>query len=91
MTINETSLERGWSYIGDDMEKRDIVIAENPGNPLRCGGGVYPRAIVLKVDPQVLVSDSGDMRWSCYDGPLKVVGKISWLKYMILWFKRHKN
>jgi hypothetical protein len=31
---------------------------------LHCGSGIYARAIVVSVDPFVLVSESSDMRWS---------------------------
>jgi hypothetical protein len=35
------------------------------GRFLRCGSGRYTHAIVGSVEPFVLVSDSGDMVWSC--------------------------
>lgn len=74
-----------------NLKKRDIVVATNHGHPLRCGSGIYDRAIVLKANPLVLVSDWGDMRWSCYTGPLKKTGKVGYFKYLKLLWQRGKK
>ncbi len=57
------------------MEKGDIVVSNDPAYPLHCGSGIYSHAIVVQVDPLVLVSESTDMRWSTVmPDKLKVVG-----------------
>jgi len=53
---------------------RDIVKPVDPYHSLHCGSGIYPFAICISADPLVLVSEEGDMRWSCYDYPLYVIG-----------------
>lgn len=37
------------------------------GYYLRCGSGTYPCAVVASVDPFILISMEGDMRWSRED------------------------
>lgn len=44
------------------MNIGDVVTAV-PGFYLRCGSGVYTHAVVVSLDPFVLVSESGDMMW----------------------------
>lgn len=45
-----------------------MVRSRDPqGNPLRSGSEVYPGAIVVSVDPFVMVSYEADMRWSSWD------------------------
>lgn len=41
----------------------DLVAAADPGQPLCCGSGVYSAAVVVSVEPFVLVSEEGDMLW----------------------------
>lgn len=49
--------------IGDvAVPNRESVIE---GRFLHCGSGRYTHAIVGSVEPFILVSDSGDMVWSC--------------------------
>jgi len=45
--------------IGDIVEPNGIE-----DYVLACGSGVYPNAVVANIDPLVLISDTGDMRWS---------------------------
>ena len=74
------------------MKKRDLVSSKNRGNPLRCGTGMYKRAIVLSVDPLVLVSECGDMRWSCFPREdLEVVGRAGMLTYFKCWLRRRNG
>lgn len=44
---------------------------------LRSGSGVYNNAVVVAVNPTILVSEYGDMLWSAtlYEGCVKPVGK----------------
>lgn len=45
---------------------------------LRCGSGVYPYAIVVSMEPFVLVSESSDMRWGGIPrAALTVIGKAT--------------
>lgn len=59
------------------MKRGDLVASTDVNRPLHCGSGIYPHAVVMQVDPLILVSESSDMRWSCLDKdmPFKVVGK----------------
>ncbi len=47
--------------------------------PLHCGSGTYPEAVVVCVDPFVLVSCAGDMRWSTRMRPqdFDILGKAT--------------
>lgn len=47
------------------MKVGDVVVPR-PGSDftLRCGSGWYTHAICVQVEPLVLVSELGDMRWS---------------------------
>lgn len=55
----------------------NLVKAIN-GNALACGSGVYPGAIVVSVEPFVMVSESTDMRWGCFPiEDVEVVGQAS--------------
>jgi len=57
------------------MEVGDYVEAIN-GNMLRSGACWYSEAIVMSVEPLILVSKSSDMRWSCYPSEdINVVGR----------------
>lgn len=42
----------------------DIVASTNSQYPLRSGGQVYGAAMVASLDPLILISQEGDMRWS---------------------------
>ncbi len=48
------------------MNIGDVVIPKEK-NYLHCASQIYSHAICISVDPLILVSDSGDMRWSCLD------------------------
>ena len=52
----------------------DIVLPQGT-TQLRSGCGCYPRAIVVLADPLILVSDCGDMKWSC-DNDTKDLVKV---------------
>ena len=45
------------------------VVRPIPPMLLRCGCGSYDDAVVVSVDPFVLVSREGDMRWSATVAP----------------------
>lgn len=48
-----------------EMEVGSIVESKDPnGNPLHCGSGSYGAAVVVQLEPFIMVSMSGDMRWS---------------------------
>jgi len=74
-----------------DVKVRDIVKASDRGYPLRCGSGEYPSAVVISVEPLVMLSREASMKWSCYEGPLETVGKVSPLTLCMMKFKRWKN
>ena len=46
---------------------------------LHCGSGIYPSAVVVRIEPLVLVSHEGDMRWEATVEPDKLmcVGRAS--------------
>jgi len=74
------------------LKIRDIVKATDNGHPLRCGSGTYDNAVVISVNPLVMVSPSGDMRWSHFYGPLDRVGvKASYFTFLKLKYKRGKK
>jgi len=73
------------------IAKRDTVKAIN-GNMLHCASGVYSDAVVISVEPLVLVSRYTDMRWTCYPKEdLKVTGKASWWQYFKCVWKRGRK
>lgn len=54
------------------------IVKSKSGNALRCGSGVYPDACVISVDPFIMASKSGDMRWSHFPmDDVFVVGKAT--------------
>ncbi len=51
--------------VGDVVIPRRGHVTEFGGEfVLHCGSGVYSHAIVASVEPFVLVSESGDMKWT---------------------------
>jgi len=58
------------------FEVGDLVEAIYPYQ-LACGSGIYPRAVLVSVDPLVAVSESGDMLWRATISPENVrrIGK----------------
>lgn len=60
------------------MQIGDIVTPVS-GDPLHCGSGFYPDAVVIQLEPLVLVSRSSDMRWqsTIQNRPFKVLGQAS--------------
>lgn len=68
------------------MKVGDIVVAK-PGHCLCCGSGVYSHAIVISVEPFIMVSEKTDMRWSCFSRDnVQVVGKAScWRVWWCKW------
>jgi hypothetical protein len=61
------------------MKRGDLVATTDSRYPLHCGSGIYPHAVVMQVEPLILVSESSDMKWSCLDDEqiarLAVIGK----------------
>jgi hypothetical protein len=49
--------------VGDVVIQRDGPWSSKA--PLVCGSGMYTHAICVSVEPFVLVSEEGDMMWSC--------------------------
>lgn len=58
------------------MNVGDLVQAIYPF-VLACGSGRYDFAVVVQVDPLVLISEQGDMLWraTLYDGCVRSVGR----------------
>jgi hypothetical protein len=58
------------------FEVGDLVEAILPYR-LACGSGIYPRAVLVSVEPFVAVSEAGDMPWRATIAPHKVrrIGK----------------
>ena len=50
----------------------DVVVSTDPGYPLRSGASWYPCAVVVQVEPLVLVSEEADMRWQSTVQPEKL-------------------
>lgn len=67
----------------------DLVQAVPPF-ALACGSGLYDAAVVVSVDPLVLVSRFGDMRWSATVRRefLKPIGKAN-LEEVLIAMKRY--
>jgi hypothetical protein len=64
------------------MKIGDLVRNPDSYSYLCCGSGVYPQAVVMSVEPLILVSEGTDMRWTKLDkDKLAVVGKAS--KYVV--------
>lgn len=57
--------------VGDVVIQRDGPWSSKA--PLVCGSGMYTHAICVSVEPFVLVSEEGDMMWSCLT-PANYVG-----------------
>lgn len=49
------------------MKIGDVVISRKITRPLHSGCFVYSHAIVVQVEPMVLISEEADMRWDCLD------------------------
>ena len=47
------------------MKIGDIVEPIDTRNPLHCGSGWYPHAVVCSVEPFIMVSEETDMKWTC--------------------------
>jgi hypothetical protein len=61
------------------MKVGDIVVSNDPSYSLCCGSGVSAHAIVVQINPVVLVSQAADMRWEVTVQPKKlmVIGAAS--------------
>lgn len=61
------------------MKVGDIVTPDDGGDPLHCGSGFYPDAVVVSLEPLVLVSRSTEMKWwaTIQDRKFKVVDTAS--------------
>lgn len=55
------------------MRIGDVVVPREQGRFLHAGGCAYTHAIIGCVDPFVLVSECGDMVWSCTWEPQDVL------------------
>lgn len=57
----------GRMFEGGRMEVGDVVVPKTGpfSGQLCCGSGIYTHAICVSVDPFVMVSEQGDMMWSC--------------------------
>lgn len=66
------------TYEHKDLRVGDSVVTM-PGHALRSGATWYPYAVVVQVDPLILISEDGDMKWSAMLDrlPLKVTGRAS--------------
>lgn len=54
------------------------LVAPSKGDPLTSGCSVYAAAVVISVQPFVLISEEGDMRWTQrHRDDFKVVGTAS--------------
>ena len=50
-----------------ELQVGAVVKSKEPdNNPLHCGSGVYGAAVVIQVEPFIMASHSGDMRWSTW-------------------------
>lgn len=54
---------------GEQLKPGDLVEAVRLGHPLCCGSGRYQFAVVVSTAPFALVSESGDMLWTCTHSP----------------------
>ena len=44
-----------------------VKYLDNSKHKLHCASSYYPYAFVVSLDPLILISESGDMKWSCLD------------------------
>ena len=60
------------------MEIGDLVVTNSEQDPLRSGCSLYSHAVVIQVEPLVIVSKESDMRWGSFTADrLAVIGKAS--------------
>lgn len=75
-----------------NFEVGDLIEAIPPYS-LACGSGIYPRAVLVSIDPFMAVSEAGDMLWQATISPEKVkrIGKAlpESLDIAMDRFKRH--
>lgn len=45
----------------------DLVNDPKSRTRLCCGSGVYPHAVVMSIDPFIMVSERTDMLWTCQE------------------------
>lgn len=66
-------------YDHSDISVGDVVVPALPGHALRSGTSWYPFAICVEVDPLVLISEEGDMKWGVNlpEMPLRAVGRAT--------------
>ena len=54
------------------------LVNNSDRNRLYCASGFYPHAVVMSVDPLILVSQGADMRWDrVHSSEVQTVGKAS--------------
>ncbi len=64
--------------IAGSLFKPGDLVETFTNNPLHCGSGIYKDAVVVSTDPFILISQCGDMQWSCRDPEdFRVVGTAS--------------
>lgn len=68
--------QRNESLLAETFEVGDLIEAVSPYR-LACGSGIYPRAVLVSIDPFIAVSEAGDMLWRSTISPTKVkrIGK----------------
>lgn len=62
-----------------ELEVGALVESKNGDrDPLRCGAGCYANAVVISIEPFIMVSGGGDMRWSTWTPDrVQVVGRAT--------------
>jgi len=70
----------------------DKVVGTFGRHLLYCGSGFYPYAIVVSLDPFVMISEKGDMLWTQQDPEdFEPIGKVSKVKVKRLKWKRRNG
>lgn len=54
-----------WDIMHSNMRVGDTVAPPDPRHHLSSGAEYYPYAVVCSVDPFVIISYDGTMRWNC--------------------------
>lgn len=60
-TVRFESFDKPFKEVGD------VVIPKPGQDPLRSGGSEYGAAVVVSVEPYVMVSEFADMRWGAQE------------------------
>jgi len=62
--FNKAAVENVKANNEEFMKVGSIVEPAKGEIQLACGGGIYDSAVVISLDPYIMVSKSADMRWS---------------------------